>query len=252
MKKLEGKISIITGVGSGIGKATAQLFANEGSIVIGADLDKDKGEKVIEEINKNGGKGIFVKTNVSNSDDIKILMEKALSMGKIDILVNNAGIEVVKSIVDTSEDEWDNVLNVNLKSVFLTCKNVIPIMQKQGSGVIINNASVAAIVGSFSTVYSASKGGILSLSKALAVELGPLNIRVNCVLPGAIETPMLDRVNEKLGDPNKIRTERIKLYPIGRFGTSKEVANTILFLASEDASFITGASIVIDGGFSSK
>lgn len=252
MKKLEGKISIITGVGSGIGKATAQLFANEGSIVIGADLDKDKGEKVIEEINKNGGKGIFVKTNVSNSDDIKILMEKALSMGKIDILVNNAGIEVVKSIVDTSEDEWDNVLNVNLKSVFLTCKNVIPIMQKQGSGVIINNASVAAIVGSFSTVYSASKGGILSLSKALAVELGPLNIRVNCVLPGAIETPMLDRVNEKLGDPNKIRTERIKLYPIGRFGTSEEVANTILFLASEDASFITGASIVIDGGFSSK
>lgn len=252
MKKLEGKISIITGVGSGIGKATAQLFSNEGSIVIGADLDRDKGEKVIEEINKNGGKGIFVKTNVSNSDDIKILMEKALSMGKIDILVNNAGIEVVKSIVDTSEDEWDNVLNVNLKSVFLTCKNVIPIMQKQGSGVIINNASVAAIVGSFSTVYSASKGGILSLSKALAVELGPLNIRVNCVLPGAIETPMLDRVNEKLGDPNKIRTERIKLYPIGRFGTSKEVANTILFLASEDASFITGASIVIDGGFSSK
>lgn len=252
MRKLEDKISIITGVGSGIGRSTALLFANEGSIVIGADLDENRGEKVIAEIKKKGGKGIFVKTDVSISEDVIKLVEKALFMGKIDILVNNAGVEVVKNLVDTTEDEWDNTLDVNLKSVFLTCKYIIPVMQKQGEGVIINNSSVAAIVGSFSTVYSASKGGIVSLSKALAVNLGPSNIRVNCILPGAIETPMLDRVNEKLGDPDVIRNERIKSYPIGRFGKAEEVAKTILFLASEDASFITGASIVIDGGFSSK
>lgn len=252
MKKLEGKVSIITGVGSGIGRSTALLFASEGSIVIGADLDENNGEKVIEEIKENGGKGIFVKTDVSKSAEVKKLVEEALFIGTIDILVNNAGIEVVKSLVDTTEDEWDNTLDVNAKSVFLTCKYIIPIMKKQGKGVIINNSSVAAIVGSFSTVYSASKGAIVSLSKALAVNLGSSNIRVNCVLPGAIETPMLDRVNEKLGDPSAIRKERIKSYPMGRFGSSEEVAKTILFLASDDASFITGASIVIDGGFSSK
>ncbi len=252
MKRLDGKIAIITGIGSGIGKSTALLFGKEGATVVGADIDQQAGLKVINEIEKDGGSGIFIQTDVSKALEVDVLVQNAISLGRIDVLVNNAGIEVVKSITDTTEEEWDKTIDTNLKSVFLTCQKTIPTMHKQKSGVIINNASVAAIVGSFSAVYSASKGGIVSLTKALAVDLGPSNIRVNCVLPGAIETPMLDRVNKKLGDEKKIREERIKSYPIGRFGNPEEVAKTILFLASDDASFITGASVVVDGGFSSK
>ncbi|MHA2101415.1 MAG: SDR family NAD(P)-dependent oxidoreductase [Candidatus Kariarchaeaceae archaeon] len=252
LKKLDGKITIITGIGSGIGKSTALLFGEEGATVVGADIDQQAGLKVIKEIERNGGNGIFIQTDVSNATEVDVLVQNAISLGRIDVLVNNAGIEVVKSITDTTEEEWDKTIDTNLKSVFLTCQKTIPTMRKQKTGVIINNASAAAIVGSFSAVYSASKGGILSLTKALAVDLGPSNIRVNCILPGAIETPMLDRVNKKLGDAEKIREERIKSYPIGRFGNPEEVAKTILFLASDDASFITGASIVVDGGFSSK
>ncbi|MCE7734512.1 MAG: glucose 1-dehydrogenase [Candidatus Heimdallarchaeota archaeon] len=252
MKRLDGKIAIITGIGYGIGKSTALLFGDEGATVVGADIDQSAGLEVIKEIERNGGTGIFVQADVSKANDVEVLVQTASSLGRIDVLINNAGIEVVKSITDTTEEEWDKTIDTNLKSVFLTCKKTIPTMRKQNAGVIINNSSAAAIVGSFSAVYSASKGGILSLTKALAVDLGPSNIRVNCILPGAIETPMLDRVNKKLGDVEKVREERIKAYPIGRFGNPEEVAKTILFLASDDASFITGASIVVDGGFSSK
>ncbi|MHA2366264.1 MAG: SDR family NAD(P)-dependent oxidoreductase [Candidatus Hodarchaeales archaeon] len=252
MGKLTDKVVIITGISSGIGKATALLFALEGALVVGADVNSEKALEVIKEIELEDGRGVFIKTDVSKSDNVDRLVQKALSFGKIDILVNNAGVEVVKKLSDTLEEEWDRTIDVNLKSVYLTCKAVLPTMIKQRSGIIINNSSVSALVGSFSTVYSASKGGIVSLSKSLAVEVGSYNIRVNCVLPGAIETPMLDRVNKKLGDPDKIRKERIKLYPIGRFGNAEEVAKTILFLASDDSSFITGTSIIVDGGFISK
>jgi NAD(P)-dependent dehydrogenase (short-subunit alcohol dehydrogenase family) len=250
--RLENKIAIITGISSGIGKSTGLIFGKEGAIVVGADIDSEGGLAVIEEIVQYGGQGIFVRADLSNSHDVDNLVKQASSLGRIDVLVNNAGIEVVKSLTDTTEEEWDKTIDVNLKSVFLTCKKVIPIMIEQKSGSIINNASVAAVVGSFSAVYSATKGGIISLSKALAVDVGKYNIRVNCILPGAIETPMLDRVNEKLGDPQEIRKERIKSYPMGRFGETEEVSNTILFLASDESSFITGSSIIIDGGFSAK
>ncbi|MHA2028042.1 MAG: SDR family NAD(P)-dependent oxidoreductase, partial [Candidatus Kariarchaeaceae archaeon] len=149
-------------------------------------------------------------------------------------------------------EEWDKTVNVNLKSVYLTCKKIVPIMIKQKYGVIVNTSSVSALVGSFSTVYSATKGGIVSFSKALAVEVAEHNIRVNCILPGAIETPMLARVNQKLGNPEQIREERMKLYPMGRFGVPEEVASVMVFLASDDSSFITGESLVVDGGFVSK
>jgi NAD(P)-dependent dehydrogenase (short-subunit alcohol dehydrogenase family) len=252
MSKLGGKISIITGIGEGIGRATALKFAQEKAVIIGADLNQEKGMEIIREIESQGGKGKFVKTDVSNVADINNLIKEALSFGRIDILVNNAGIEVVKKLIDTSEEEWDKTINVNLKSVYLTCKKVVPIMIEQNSGVIVNNSSVSALVGSFSTVYSATKGGIVSFSKSLAVEVAQYNIRVNCVLPGAIETPMLARVNEKLGDPEEIRKERMKLYPMGRFGKPEEVANAMVFLASDDSSFVTGQSFVIDGGFISR
>ena len=158
----------------------------------------------------------------------------------------------MKKLEDTTEEEWEKTIKVNLKSVFLCSKDIIPEMRKIGGGVIINNSSAAALVGSFSPVYSASKGGTVALTKSLAVELAPDNIRVNCICPGAIETPMLQRVIEKQGDPEFIRKTRINSYPMGRFGTPEEVAQTALFLASNDSSFITGGVFVVDGGFTSR
>jgi NAD(P)-dependent dehydrogenase (short-subunit alcohol dehydrogenase family) len=252
MGKLNDKVAIITGVAHGIGRATAIIFAREGASVVGIDIDQERGFELIKIIESDRGEGLFVKADVSKNEDVDRIVKEALTYGKIDILINNAGIEVVKKLTDTSEEEWDKTIDVNLKSVYLTCKKVIPEMVKQKRGVIINNSSVAALVGSFSSVYSASKGGIVSLSKALAIEVAPYNIRVNCVLPGAIETPMLDRVNEKLGDPEQIRKERINLYPMGRFGNADEVAKAFLFLASDDSSFVTGQSLIVDGGFVSR
>ena len=246
MKKLEGKTVIITGISSGIGRVTAILFANEGANIVGADIKSDEGFDVIETIRKSGGKAIFVRSDVSKLEDVKELVRRALEFKIIDVLFNNAGDEVVKKLEDTTEEEWDRTIDVNLKSAFLCSKYVIPELRKTGGGVIINNSSAAALVGSFSPVYSASKGGIVALTKSLAVELATDNIRVNCICPGAIETPMLQRVIEKQGDPEFIRKTRINSYPMGRFGRPEEVAQTALFLACDTSSFVTGPAVVVD------
>jgi NAD(P)-dependent dehydrogenase (short-subunit alcohol dehydrogenase family) len=252
MTRLSGKTAIITGISYGIGRSTAILFAKEGANIVGADIETAEGDHVIELIQGMGRRAMFVEADVSNSSDIEHLVNEVLKFSKIDILFNNAGIEVVKRLEDTSEEEWDKTLDVNLKSMFLCSKSVIPEMRKGGGGIIINVSSAAALVGSFSPVYSASKGGIVALTKSLAVELAPDNIRVNCICPGAIETPMLKRVIEKQGDPKIIREERMKNYPLGRFGTPEEIAQTALFLASSDSSFITGGVFIVDGGFTSQ
>jgi NAD(P)-dependent dehydrogenase (short-subunit alcohol dehydrogenase family) len=233
--KLEEKVALVTGIGSGIGRAAALLFAQEGAMIVGADIDQEKGL-----------------TDVSEKSEVKKLIEKALAFGRIDVLFNNAGVEVVKNLRDTTEAEWDRSINVNLKSVFLCCKYVIPEMIKGGGGVIINNASVAGLVGSFSSAYSASKGGVIAITKTLAVELATDNIRVNCICPGAIETPMLRRVLKKQGNAELVRNERTKSYPMGRFGTAEEVAQAALFLACDESTFMTGAVVVVDGGFTSR
>ncbi len=250
--KLTGRTALITGISHGIGHATAVLFAQEGANIIGADIDSEKGEKVIERIRKSGSSALFIKTDISNTEDVKYLIKRSRGFNTIDILFNNAGVEVVKKLEDTCEEEWDRTINVNLKSVFLCTKYAIPEMRKRGGGAIINNSSAAALVGSFSPVYSASKGGIVALTKSLAVELAPDKIRVNCICPGAIETPMLQRVIEKQGDPKIVRKTRTGAYPLGRFGLPEEIAKTALFLASDDSSFVTGGVFVVDGGFTSQ
>jgi len=252
MKRLKEKVVLITGIASGIGRATATIFAQEGAKVVGADVNQEKGQEVIEAIKRAGGEAIFVEADVSETSDVKRLVKKALAYGRIDVLFNNAGVELVKKLKDTTEEEWDRIVKINLRSVFLCCKSIIPEMIQKGGGVIINNASVAGLVGSFSPAYSAAKGGIIALTKTLAVELASDNIRVNCICPGAIETPMLRRVLKKQGDPELIRRERVKSYPIGRFGKPEEIAHTALFLASDESSFMTGAVVAVDGGFTSR
>lgn len=251
MKRLKEKVVLVTGIGSGIGRATAMIFAQEGAKIVGADVNQEKGQEAVEAIKSAGGEAIFVRADVSETSDVKRLVKKALAYGRIDVLFNNAGVELVKKLKDTTEEEWDRIIKINLRSVFLCCKYVVLEMAKGGGGVIINNSSVAGLIGSFSPAYSASKGGIIAFTKTLAVELAPDNIRINCICPGAIETPMLHRVLEKQGDPELIRRERIKSYPMGRFGKPEEVAQTALFLASDESSFMTGAVVVVDGGFAS-
>lgn len=252
MKRLDGKVALITGVAAGIGRATANLFAKEGARIVGADIDEEGGKSITEKIQAFGGGMTFVKTDVSHESDIKALFEITREMGGVDILFNNAGVEVAKGLLDTSEEDWDKNVNVNLKSVFFCCKYAIQQMKENGKGVIINNSSVAGLVGSFSPAYSAAKGGIIALTKALAADFGEYNIRVNCICPGAIETPMLERVIEFQGDSNEVRARRLKNYPLNRFGYPHEVAQTALFLASDDSTFVTGATIVVDGGFTAK
>ena len=252
MKRLDGKIVLITGVAAGIGRTTANLFAKEGARIVGADIDEEGGKSIAEKVQAFGGSMTFVKTDVSYEPDIKALFEVTSGVGGVDVLFNNAGIEVAKGLLATTEEDWDRNVNVNLKSVFFCCKYAVQQMKKKGKGVIINNSSVAGLVGSFSPAYSAAKGGIIALTKALAVDFGPDNIRVNCICPGAIETPMLERVIDYQGNPSDIRTKRLKNYPLGRFGYPDEVAQTALFLASEESTFVTGATIVVDGGFTAK
>jgi NAD(P)-dependent dehydrogenase (short-subunit alcohol dehydrogenase family) len=252
VKRLEGKVVIVTGVAAGIGRATANLFAKEGARIIGADIDEIGGKSIAEKIQAFGGSMIFVKTDVSYESDINALFDISREIGGVDILFNNAGIEVAKGLLATTEEDWDRNVNVNLKSVFFCCKYAVQQMKEKGKGVIINISSVAGLVGSFSPAYSAAKGGIIALTKALATDFGQYNIRVNCICPGAIETPMLERVILFQGEPSEVRARRLKNYSLGRFGYPDEVAQTALFLASDDSSFINGATIPVDGGFTAK
>lgn len=252
LKRLEGKIAIITGVAAGIGRVSAELFAQHGAHVVGVDINDAEGKSLAKKIQESGNSMTFVNVDVAKLNELVKLFEVLKELGGVDILFNNAGVEISKGMMETTEEDWERSININLKSVFFCSKLAIQQMKDKGSGVIINNSSVAGLVGSFSPAYSAAKGGIIALTKALAADFGQFNIRVNCICPGAIETPMLERVIEFQGDPPEVRTMRQKNYPMGRFGTPDEIAQTALFLASDDSSFITGATIVVDGGFTSK
>ena len=252
--RLKDKVALVTGAGSGIGKAMADLFATEGARVVVVDLDPNGGESTVNTIKRKGGESFFVQANVSISDQIKRAMDLAVARyGRIDILCNNAGIVATKSpdtVVDLDENEWDKIINTNLKSVFLGMKYGIPIMLKNGRGSVINTGSICSIVGDYSySAYCASKGGILMLTKAAALDYAKRGVRVNCICPSDVETPLIQRWFASAPDPEKVRQLELSKHPIGRLAKPEEVARLALFLASDESSFITGAAITIDGGY---
>jgi len=253
MGRLEGKVVIITGGGRGIGYTTAHLFSDEGAKLVINDLHEGRGRKTTDEINTKGGDAIFIHGDVSSWALWQRIVDEAVNAyGKIDVLFNNAGVSSFKSL-DTTEDEWDRVMDVNLKSVFLGCKAVVPIMKEQGHGNIINNASEIGVVGAKNTLaYGAAKGGVIQMTKGLALDLATTGIRVNVICPGITATPLLLDSITNHPNPEERRSYLEGTIPVQRMAETIEQAKAVLFLASDDSSFMTGASLVVDGGWTAQ
>ena len=248
--RLKNKVAIITGGTSGIGEATAILFAKEGANVTITGRNQDRGQAVTDQIARVGGKAIFIPTDVRKADDCRRAIDETLhALGGLDILFNNAGVFYSHTTLDCSEEEWDLQIDVNLKGTFLMSKFALPQMIQQGSGIIINNSSGWGIVGGDAAVaYCASKGGVVLLTKAMAIDHGRQGIRVNCICPGDVDTPMLPEDARLRGLKWQEYLAGCANRPLGRIGTADEIAKAALFLASDDSSFMTGAALVVDGG----
>ena len=246
---LSGKVALITGAASGIGRAAALLFAREGAAVAIADVNQE-GQSVAEEITRNGGHSIFEHADVSQGADCQRVVQRTVGeFGGIHILFNNAGIIRRASVPELSEDDWDRIMAVNVKSIFLMSRLVIPIMTKAGGGSIINTASGWGLIGGpRAAAYCASKGAVVLLTKAMAIDHGPQQIRVNCICPGDTNTGMLRNEAQQLGEREDCFLAESARRPLGRIGKPEEIAQAALYLASDASSFVTGTALVVDGG----
>lgn len=244
--KLLGKVAIVVGAASGIGKATALRFAEEGADVFCADMNVEGAEATAQEIMRMGRKAAWRKVDVTKVSDIDEMVASAISgLGRIDILVNSAGVGPTAPILDVTEAEWDFVLAVQLKGTFFASQRVLPQMLKQGKGKIINIASVFGQVGNVNTAaYCAAKGGVINLTRQMALELGPNNINVNAIGPGTVVTPLVRAVTD---NPEALRA-KLSIIPLGRLGRAEEIAGAAVYLASDEADFITGQTLFMDGG----
>lgn len=248
--RLKDKVSIITGAGAGIGKATALRFTQEGAKVVVADWDEAAGEEVIGQIRESGGEAMFIHTDVSRSEDCRLLVERTIkAFERIDVLVNNAGIYVPGNITDTSEEDWKRILAVNVDGIFYCSRHAVPYMIKAGGGNIVHVGSEAGIVGIKNQIaYNVSKAAVIMMAKSMAIDLAPHNIRVNAVCPGTTETPLVKAAIEQSVDPAEARKTLESCRPANRLGRPEEIASAILFMASDEPGYATGSSLVIDGG----
>jgi len=248
--RLANKVALITGGASGIGRATALLFAREGAAVSVVDLDEIGGQAIAQMIVNEGGRAIFVRCDVSQAADCQRAGQQTVEqLGGLDILFNNAGIIRRASVLETSEEEWDWVMAVNVKSIFLLSKYAIPIMAQAGGGVIVNMASGWGLVGGRkAAAYCASKGAGVLLTKAMALDHGEQNIRVNCICPGDTDTPMLRDEAQQLGKSDEQFLAEAAERPLQRIGKPEDIAQAALYLASDASSFVTGTTLVVDGG----
>ena len=247
--RLQNKVAVITGAGSGIGRESALLFSREGARVVVADVNDDAGRAVVEELRGAGGEAVYVRADVSKGSDAEGMVRAAEeSFGRLDVLFNNAGISHAKDddAVATEEEVWDLTMNINLKGVFLGCKYGIPALRRAGGGSIINTASFVALLGAATPqlAYTASKGGVLAMTRELAVIHAREGIRVNALCPGPLRTELL----MKYLDTEEKRQRRLVHIPMGRFGEAREIAQAALFHASDESSFTTGATFLVDGG----
>ncbi|WP_248930433.1 SDR family NAD(P)-dependent oxidoreductase [Paenibacillus hamazuiensis] len=249
--RLQGKVTLITGSGSGIGKSSALLFAKEGAAVIVNDLDEARGNETVKEIRDAGGEAVFIQADVTDPESVQSMVNQAIAkFGRIDVLFNNAGISGVGAIHEVEPDAWDRVINVNIRGVFLPCKYVLPHMMDRREGSVINMSSCIAEIGlARRASYSATKGAVLALTKSMQVDYAPYNIRVNALLPGTILTPFVEDYLRKSYDNPEEAYEGLKKRQLsGDLGRPDDVAKAALFLASDDSKFMMGSPLYIDGG----
>jgi dihydroanticapsin dehydrogenase len=259
MERLKDKVAIVTGAASGIGRAMAQLFAREGARVVISDINAEGGIQTAETILGFGGEAFFLKTDVTQKKDVEKLVEATVSTYRgLDILVNNAGLLLFGTILKTKEEDWDRMVNVNLKGVFLCSQGAAPWIIERGGGAIINVASIGGLVGGQGlAAYNASKGGVVLLTKNMAIDLARYKIRVNCLCPGMTSTPMANQISLQWAGGDQVMAESsvkkgMKAYPLKRYGTPEEMAQAALFLASDESAFMTGTCLVVDGGFTAR
>jgi NAD(P)-dependent dehydrogenase (short-subunit alcohol dehydrogenase family) len=247
---LKNKVALVTGGASGIGRATALLFAREGASVVVIDVKATAGREVEGQISSTGGQALFLEADVSLDRDCqRVVQQVRQQFGAIQVVFNNAGIIRRASVLELSQEDWDRVMTVNVKSVYLVSRHVIPLMVESGGGSIINTASGWGLAGGAkAAVYCASKGAVVLLTKAMAIDHGPQNIRVNCICPGDTDTSMLRNEAQQVGEPDEPFLTEAARRPLGRVGKPEEIANAALFLASDASSFVTGSALVIDGG----
>jgi len=251
-QRLEDKVALVTGAGSGIGRASALEFAKEGARVAVIDVVAEGGEETVKMIEESGGKAIFIQTDVTKATEVEAMVDRIVqTYGRLDCVHNNAGRGSTQlATADCPEEEWDNILNINLKSVWLCMKYEIPQMLKQGKGAIVNTASIAGLVGfPKRPAYAASKHGVVGLTRAAALDYAKEGIRINAVCPGVIGTPMIKRM---LALRPESATDTVEAQPIPRLGTPEEVAQAVVWLCSDEASFVTGHPMSVDGGFAAK
>jgi len=244
MSRLDGRVCVVTGVGSGLGQAIARELAAEGGIVVGCDVEDAAGAGTMAPI------GTYVHADVSREADVAALLAAAVERhGRVDVIVNNAAIQIEEELAETSEEQLDRVLGTNLKGVFFGCKHAVLTMRPAGGGVIVNVASILALVGDgILAAYCAAKGGVLGITRATAVQYGSAGIRCNAICPGDIDTPLVQAYFDTADDPAALRAEVSAEYPLGRIAQPREIARAVVFLASDDASFMSGQPLVVDGG----